>query len=148
MSDSATPAVPEEPLPRADVAYLFLISKNGPFVVLRVPAESKGREGRYLVKWAALVEGAKSILAESGLPPEDFLMLDRIIAPWDWTTQWVSKGLMDGWRARARQADAAFDGDPQWYRKHYLYDWINKAFTRVRAPLETAPPDVEPKGTP
>jgi hypothetical protein len=156
MSD---PASPDDALPRADVAYLFLISKSGPFVVLRVPAESevtaghKGREkhgGRYLPKWSELVSGAKAILAEHGLPPEDFLMLDRIVEPWDWMTPWGGKLLMVDLRLRALMADAAFDGHPEMYRKHYLYDWVGKAFTRVRGPLETAaaPTDAEPKGTP
>lgn len=151
-------AAPDEALPRDDVAYFFLISKSGPFVVLRVPAECevtvgrRGREthgGHYLPKWPEIVSGAKAVLAEHGLPPEDFLMLDRIVEPWDWSTPWGGKLLMIDLRARARQADAAFDGNPDVYRKHYLYDWIDKAFTRVRAPLEAAPPDdVELKGTP
>lgn len=152
------PAAPDEALPRADVAYFFLISKSGPFVVLRVPAECevtvgrRGREthgGRYLPNWPEVVRGAKAILAEHGLPPEDFLMLDRIVEPWDWSTPWGGKLLQNDLRLRALKVDAAFDGHPECYRKHYLYDWFDKAFKRVRAPLEAAPPaDVEPEGTP
>jgi len=157
MSKPSSPTVPAEQLPRADVAYLLLIARSGPFVVLRVPAECevtvgrRGREshgGRYLPKWPEIVSGAKAILAEHGLPPEDFLMLDRIVEPWDWATPWGGKLLMADLRLRALKADAAFDGHPEVYRKHYLYDWVGKAFTRVRGPLEEQQPEaVEPKGT-
>lgn len=158
MSDPSSPAVPDDTLPRADVAYLFLISKSSLLVVVRVPAECEatvGRRGReshggwYLPKWPEIVSGALAILAEHGLPPEEFLMLDRIVEPWDWSTPWGGKLLMADLRLRALKADAAFDGHPGVYRKHSLYDWDGKAFTRVRGPLEEQQPEaVEPKGTP
>jgi hypothetical protein len=135
--------VTDPALPCDAVAYLVVVSRGGPPVLLRIPVAGAG----YAPKWTALVRAARQILVEHGQLSE-FLMLDRVVGPWDWLKPWGGKLLIADLRERARRADAAFAGAPEAYPRHYLYDWTGKAFTRVRGPIEAPAPPVAEEPAP
>lgn len=128
-----------QPLP--DVAYKTLISP-GPLIIVRLPLRGRPGKRRYPMRWRDIAKAAGDVMRAHGLRAKDLSAIDHIVSAEDWDPDpddfyaQRDAALIPEHRDTAIRVDAAFDGDPERFRKFWLYDWRDGTFVLVREPSE------------